>query len=84
MREEKRSELIKKLSERREINLIFTDFKKEIKKVKQKLQICVNLQHYYARNYLFELQKNAQKEEKVLLNWLLKLREGQKDYKLLL
>ena len=56
MREEKRSELIKKLSERREINLIFTDFKKEIKKVKQKLQICVNLQHYYARNYLFELQ----------------------------
>jgi hypothetical protein len=84
MREEKRSELIKKLSERREINLIFTDFKKEIKKVKQKLQICVNLQHYYARNYLFELLKNAQKEEKVLLNWLLKLREGQKDYKLLL
>lgn len=84
MRQEKRSQIIKKLSEKREINLIYTDFQKEIKKVKQKLQICVSLQNYYSRNHLFDLHKNAQEKEKDLSNWLNKLIEGQKEYNSLL
>lgn len=84
MFKKKHDEIAKRLSERREINLLFTNFRKEIKKVQQKLQVCVSLQHYFTQNHLFELHQNAKKEEKRLLNWYNKLIEGQKEYFLLL
>lgn len=84
MLNKKHRKIAKKLSEKREINLLYTNFRKEIKKVQQKLQVCVSLQHYFTQNYLFELHQNAKKEEEKLLNWLNKLIKGQKEYFLLL
>jgi ectoine hydroxylase-related dioxygenase (phytanoyl-CoA dioxygenase family) len=63
----------KKLSDSYEISLLYTDFRKEIKIAKNKLNRNSSLQNYYNRNHLFELKKLLQKEEKVLKHWLEKL-----------
>ena len=63
----------KKLSDCYEISLLYTDFRKEIKIAKNKLNRNSSLQNYYNRNHLFELKKLLQKEEKVLKHWLEKL-----------
>jgi hypothetical protein len=76
--------IVDKLKQKHEINLLFTNFKKEIKITKQKLEKCVCLKNYYNRNHLFELKKIAKKKEQTLLKWLVKLNEGQKEYLTLL
>jgi ectoine hydroxylase-related dioxygenase (phytanoyl-CoA dioxygenase family) len=63
----------KKLSDSYEISLLYTDFRKEIKIAKNKLNRNSSLQNYYNRNHLFELKKLLEKEEKVLKHWLEKL-----------
>jgi|LakMenE01Jun11ns_1017448.scaffolds.fasta_scaffold9767138_1 hypothetical protein len=70
----------KKLSDSYEINLLYTNFKKEIKIAKNKLNRNSSLQNYFNRNHLFELKKILEKEEKVLKHWLEKLLKGQKEY----
>jgi hypothetical protein len=70
----------KKLSDSHEINLLYTNFKKEIKIAKNKLNRNSSLQNYFNRNHLFELKKILEKEEKVLKHWLEKLLKGQKEY----
>ena len=47
----------KKLSDSYEINLLYTNFKKEIKIAKNKLNRNSSLQNYFNRNHLFELKK---------------------------
>ena len=69
----------KKLSDCYEISLLYTDFRKEIKIAKNKLNRNSSLQNYYNRNHLFELKKLLEKEEKVLKHWLEKLLKGQKE-----
>jgi hypothetical protein len=63
-----------------EINLVFTNFKKEIALVNQKLEKNINLQKYFEHNHLFYLRKRLQKEEKCLKEWLNDLLNGQKEY----
>jgi len=70
----------KKLSDSYEINLLYTNFKKEIKIAKNKLNRNSSLQNYFNRNHLFELKKILEKEEKVLKHRLEKLLKGQKEY----
>ena len=70
----------KKLSDSYEISLLYTDFRKEIKIAKNKLNRNSSLQNYYNRNHLFELKKLLQKEEKVLKHWLEKLLKGQEEF----
>jgi hypothetical protein len=76
----KKTAFAQKLSEKRETNLLFTNFKKEIKLVKISLLKNASLQDYFTRNLLFELKENARKEERKLLIWLNKLIEAQKEY----
>jgi hypothetical protein len=66
----------KKLSDNYEINLLYTNFKKEIKIAKNKLDRNSSLQNYFNRNHLFELKKILEKEKKVLKHWLEKLLKG--------
>ena len=47
----------KKLSDSYEINLLYTNFKKEIKIAKNKLNRNSSFQNYFNRNHLFELKK---------------------------
>jgi hypothetical protein len=70
----------KKLSDSYEISLLYTDFRKEIKIAKNKLNRNSSLQNYYNRNHLFELKKLLEKEEKVLKHWLEKLLKGQEEF----
>jgi hypothetical protein len=70
----------KKLSDCYEISLLYTDFRKEIKIAKNKLNRNSSLQNYYNRNHLFELKKLLEKEEKVLKHWLEKLLKGQEEF----
>ena len=77
---EKRAAYVKKLSDNYQINLLFTNFRKEIKLTKTKLEKNSALQNYLNRNHLFKLKKILEKEEKVLNHWLEKLLKGQKEY----
>jgi hypothetical protein len=77
---EKRAAYEKKLSDNYEINVLFTNFEKEIQKAKLKLDRNSALQDYFHRNQLFNLQKILEKEEKFLNHWLQKLLKGQKEY----
>ena len=70
----------KKLSDSYEISLLYTDFRKEIKIAKNKLNRNSSLQNYFNRNHLFELKKLLEKEEKVLKHWLEKLLKGQEEF----
>ncbi len=81
---EKRAAYVKKLSDNYQINLLFTNFRKEIKLTKTKLEKNSALQNYLNRNHLFKLKKILEKEEKVLNHWLEKLLKGQKEYNELL
>jgi hypothetical protein len=81
---EKRAAYVKKLSDNYQINLLFTNFRKEIKLRKTKLEKNSALQNYLNRNHLFKLKKILEKEEKVLNHWLEKLLKGQKEYNELL
>lgn len=75
---------MKKVLKKGEINIIYTDFKKEISSAKRKLETNVNLQKYFARNHLFELKKRAKKQEEILLKWLNDLIKGYEEYLTLL
>jgi hypothetical protein len=77
---EKRAAYVKKLSDNYQINLLFTNFRKEIKLTKTKLEKNSALQNYFNYNHLFKLKKILEKEEKVLNHWLEKLLKGQKEY----
>jgi hypothetical protein len=76
----RRKKIVKDLSKKQRINLLFTNFPKEIKKAKHSLEKNICLQKYFCRNNLFELYKKTKKEEFKIKKWLDNLNESYKEY----